>query len=360
MIAILEGLVKGIGAAANLTVEVLSLSYKCGALIVAAVAAVGRFALTCLSSLASLVSILYQDFCFFSCDLLSKVVDAVSLTASFFDGLFSVLRNAFLGVRNGFAAVFGSCADGLFSVLDLLVQAWEVVLQSVELLKWALVVVGQGFWFAVQLVPLCIIYLLYSALSLVVAIVAEVADQAHMAWTFCLGKAGAAANWCFVLLTDFTVEAFMGLASIFILSYWLHRRRTAIKSTAARALRWTALNTKMAARKMWCTLVQFLHMSRSGQTFRWRRPEDSDEEDVPLALRLRARKSVSPGNLKRQLLMEQEEKLCVVCLEKNKCVILMPCRHLCMCSDCSAVISNTTSACPICRTNFDRAVVVFM
>jgi Zinc finger, C3HC4 type (RING finger) len=86
------------------------------------------------------------------------------------------------------------------------------------------------------------------------------------------------------------------------------------------------------------------------------------DEDTPLALRLiyRKRKSQSPGGLKRQLLQEQEEKLCVVCLTNNKCVILMPCRHLCMCTDCSDVIDNTSRLCPICRTDFDRRVTVYM
>lgn len=89
---------------------------------------------------------------------------------------------------------------------------------------------------------------------------------------------------------------------------------------------------------------------------------DSDE-DAPLALRLLARKhrkSQSPGFLKRQLLLEQEEKLCVVCLTNNKCVILMPCRHLCMCNDCSEIIERTSQSCPICRTDFDRRVTVYM
>lgn len=86
------------------------------------------------------------------------------------------------------------------------------------------------------------------------------------------------------------------------------------------------------------------------------------DEDTPLALRLRyrKRKSQSPGVLKRQLLLEQEEKLCVVCLTNNKCVILMPCRHLCMCTDCSDVIDSTSRSCPICRTDFDRRVTVYM
>ena len=37
---------------------------------------------------------------------------------------------------------------------------------------------------------------------------------------------------------------------------------------------------------------------------------------------------------------------CVSCMDKNFCVVLKPCCHLCLCVDCSLKVEN----CPMCRT----------
>lgn len=53
---------------------------------------------------------------------------------------------------------------------------------------------------------------------------------------------------------------------------------------------------------------------------------------------------------------ESEHTLCVVCLEENKNTLLMPCNHLCMCSNCAAGVGT----CPMCRETVETHVAVFM
>ena len=42
--------------------------------------------------------------------------------------------------------------------------------------------------------------------------------------------------------------------------------------------------------------------------------------------------------------------LCVVCLEEEKEVLLLPCSHLCLCSACAQSIMASTKQCPVCRS----------
>jgi len=58
----------------------------------------------------------------------------------------------------------------------------------------------------------------------------------------------------------------------------------------------------------------------------------------------------------QRLVHESEQKLCVVCLVENKNMLLMPCKHLCMCSKCAVGLDE----CPICRTTVEERVSVFM
>ena len=41
--------------------------------------------------------------------------------------------------------------------------------------------------------------------------------------------------------------------------------------------------------------------------------------------------------------------LCVVCMEREKKVLLLPCKHVCMCKVCSDEIVAGSAQCPVCR-----------
>lgn len=45
---------------------------------------------------------------------------------------------------------------------------------------------------------------------------------------------------------------------------------------------------------------------------------------------------------------------CVVCLDKQKTILLQPCNHLCLCENCEA----TMTTCPLCRQRIERKVKV--
>lgn len=47
---------------------------------------------------------------------------------------------------------------------------------------------------------------------------------------------------------------------------------------------------------------------------------------------------------------ETEEELCVVCMEKEKDRLFLPCNHMCCCSDCAENIRK----CPLCRVRLTR------
>lgn len=42
---------------------------------------------------------------------------------------------------------------------------------------------------------------------------------------------------------------------------------------------------------------------------------------------------------------------CVICMTETRDTTVLPCRHMCMCSDCAKYLRLQSNKCPICRTN---------
>jgi hypothetical protein len=65
---------------------------------------------------------------------------------------------------------------------------------------------------------------------------------------------------------------------------------------------------------------------------------------------------------KQQLLKEKvdstaEQRLCVICQEFEKSVVLLPCRHLCLCNNCAG--HDQLVVCPLCRQPITNKFGVF-
>ena len=59
--------------------------------------------------------------------------------------------------------------------------------------------------------------------------------------------------------------------------------------------------------------------------------------------------------LQQRLDQERERSLCVICQDQAKSVLVLPCRHMCMCVDCARTVvsgaHNQRRICPLCRSN---------
>ncbi|XP_055836990.1 uncharacterized protein LOC129905540 [Episyrphus balteatus] len=69
----------------------------------------------------------------------------------------------------------------------------------------------------------------------------------------------------------------------------------------------------------------------------------------------------SPINNTSPLNKSNESNCCVVCRDRPKCVLLLPCKHLCMCEECAEFIAAMRQAfCPLCRSTVHKQLSVYV
>jgi hypothetical protein len=57
---------------------------------------------------------------------------------------------------------------------------------------------------------------------------------------------------------------------------------------------------------------------------------------------------------------EEDVTLCIVCEDAKKEVLLLPCKHLCLCKMCaSTCLFKTLHECPMCRETIDDSMEVY-
>lgn len=62
-----------------------------------------------------------------------------------------------------------------------------------------------------------------------------------------------------------------------------------------------------------------------------------------------------------QVEREREDKLCVICQDKEKCIMILPCRHLCICQACQTPLKNLgNNVCPICRKKVRQMIKAYL
>jgi len=62
------------------------------------------------------------------------------------------------------------------------------------------------------------------------------------------------------------------------------------------------------------------------------------------------------GKVELKKVYEDGDSMCVICMDHDREVVIVPCGHYCMCRGCSDYLTSTSRKCPLCRGSVTMAV----
>jgi len=80
------------------------------------------------------------------------------------------------------------------------------------------------------------------------------------------------------------------------------------------------------------------------------------DQENPNSIQDDVKKTIGSQSIEENACINQS--LCIICMENIKSTVLLPCKHLCVCEECS--LNPQLVACPICRDKIIDKLKVYM
>ncbi|XP_074032990.1 uncharacterized protein [Leptinotarsa decemlineata] len=238
---------------------------------------------------------------------INSTVDQISLSISSF----------WILLNNGFGSIFSTIG--------------EIFLFC----KHVVVLFGSCVWFVVTFIPFSIWNFVFGINNFL--------EELHKT-TFDLTRNSAVYfKNCFIFLTDIPAEAAIGLLFAASLVYIFSQFYIVIFSYLYRHTRSIALSIYRKFRRRSRRVQRQVIQQRNSQVVPRKRPEIRSELNL-------SHRSKEDG---------AEEVFCIICQERLKCILVLPCRHVCMCSECNSRLQLYNNTCPICRNNIESTMKIF-
>ncbi|XP_072394962.1 uncharacterized protein [Diabrotica undecimpunctata] len=298
-----------------------------------------------LKNISVLFVIIFESFTVF----LQDIFQGIQVTVD-------ILGQIWETISFGFSSVILSVTNILYKVISVICRIYELLIDSTfsfytliialfQLIKHFIVLFGAGVWFVITLIPFSIISLLNLFASAIKSVLQNIYDTIV---TTVIGLNDCLRN-IYVFVTDVPVESAVGLIVAGCLIYVITQFNVAIYLYSRRVY----LNLLSRFRR------PFVPPVVQRQTIR----NERNYLRLPLNRRPQIRRSFVPEaipNMPNKNDNTVDERYCVICQERNKCILVLPCKHVCMCMECNAQLQLYNTTCPICRNDIESTMKIFV
>lgn len=357
-----EELVQLLRALGQLAYYILVISYNIGKILVSLLQVIITFITHALQGLVKFFNVFYEDYLVFFNDLnfyISSIFTQLKAT-----GLTGITKTysgvAYLLKEIAYTFTTGHVQITKFGNFLILSFSWII-----DFLKTFTILIGNGVWFLLTLLPNFILFLLKIVQEIIWLTVNFIGRLVQHFYGTLIKLFSATINY----FKDVPMQAVIGILAI----YFVYKNAMIFKV----ALYLIGRSLKLILRSIALKVRDYLivryalvleYFRRTGTRTRFvpqttvstpRQPLNSSNSSCspsPGQSTTRTKKSnkkISNGKLK-------DSNLCIICQDRDRCVVLFPCRHLCLCVECAREMSSYQNDCPLCRTRISQKINVFV
>lgn len=333
----------------KLILRPLTILYFAGKLLVTASIWTFDTLISIVSNITKFCVVFCEDFSYFSSDIWS-FLSSVGITLN--NGIKNTINNIVYVSEKSSNSVSTLISEGGFKLSNVL-SAIECLIGTIFLkTKELLLLIGSGAWFLVTLLP----KLAYTLTAISYKNCQVIWEKIIEGSEFCFKKIGNASQITYDYFTDVPLHCAIGL----IIIYLAYKFRSTL-------WRWTNR----------FVMTMYRAIQRYGHALRLRRIRSRRQENEEVDLLMTPPPLLAPvastGPSARKPLRRSPRTKpqktngtslvtlsCVVCLDRKKTVVVLPCRHLCLCRPCSRELQNFQSSCPLCREEIDEIIDTYI
>lgn len=327
MIDLIVGIFFGIK---NLLYYGLLLSYEIGKLLVKLIQ-ISWFILRYVYEICqTLATVICEDFIIFLYD----VYEHISYLLQFFNSTFGSIHH-FTTLTSAYVKYFISQGREIISTsLDNLLygnlKIFGFIGQLFIGIKHLFILFGSGVWFLLTLIPLGLIYSFSICTYYIGSCIDELVNLAVMLFKPILKFIQDIIDFTFDVPFEATAGLIAGGCIIYVMVKFHMIAYIFLKVQICMALRY----------------VRCVIRSNLGSRHR-------NLQTIPIQLPSSPHQSNGDTSRSRDI-------YCVICQEREKCILILPCKHMCLCSECKDQLYRYHSRCPICRSYVHRTMKVFV
>lgn len=255
---------------------------------------------------------------------------------SFFNDVAETLGIQLNGILNGFGIILIDVSKKLDAVIDAGKYTTDLIVvvlsEVLFLLKDATIFLGNALWLIITFLPVHLPQLLQASFKCVKNILFKFIVDAYMVLLKCTN-----------FMTDVPLESFVGITSAIIIVRLCIHFRAAILSQLIEVY-WLLLRKLFY---LYYTLYNYV-----------------TDSEVRVIAHMASGQDIAARNTNFSASEVDDdggaESLCIICQERQKCVLTLPCRHVCLCAECCRRLYGYQRTCPICRTFIYHSVTVYL
>lgn len=361
-----EDLVQFLRALGQLAYYLLVLSYNIGKILVEILKIIINFLSVTWKGLVTFFNVFYEDFLVFSNDLnfyissifiQLKTIGLTGITKTY-SGVTYLMKEIAYILTTGHVKIsnFGNFFISSFLLI-------------IDFFKKFFILIGNGVWFLITLLPNFILFLLKIVQKIIFYTANFIIRLVQHFYELLLKFIVSTIDY----FKDVPLQAVCGILAIYV----VYKNANLFKS----ALRFIGRKLKLILRRIALKIRDYLivryalvleYIRRTGtrptrvvpqsivstprQPLNSTNSSNSSCSPSPGQSIIRKRKSVR--NISNKKL--GDSNLCIICQDRDRCVVLFPCKHLCLCVECAREISSYQNDCPLCRTRISQKINVYV